>query len=126
MQVKIIETDEVKTLTLRLPDSGVDFVQDFIGNGGGFENKDFTHETDDVFKATAQAYKWWNKVISDQQELVDRIGQLKEEHGSEVVNEVLESVGGHDLEDDAAVVNAALDEAFAFGEEDEEDEQEDA
>lgn len=118
MQVKVIETGDVKTLRLIDPDSGVDFVQDFVGNGGGFENKDFVYNhEDDVFEATAQAFNWWNQVISDQQELVDRISELKEEHGSDAVNEVLESVGGHDLEDDAAVVNAALDEAF--GEEDE-------
>lgn len=118
MQVKVIETGDVKTLRLIDPDSGVDFVQDFVGNGGGFENKDFVYNhEDDVFEATAQAFSWWNQVISDQQELVDRISELKEEHGSDAVNEVLESVGGHDLEDDAAVVNAALDEAF--GEEDE-------
>lgn len=118
MQVKVIETGEVKTLGLIDPDSGVDFVQDFVGNGGGFENKDFVYNhEDDVFEATAQAFGWWNQVISDQQELVYRIDKLKEEHGSDAVNEVLELVGGHDLEDDAAVVNAALDEAF--GEEDE-------
>ncbi len=118
MHVRVIETGEVKTLRLIDPESGVDFVQDFVGNGGGFENKDFVYNhEDDVFEATAQAFNWWNQVISDQQELVDRIDELKEEHGSDAVNEVLESVGGHDLEDDAAVVNAALDEAF--GEEDE-------
>jgi len=33
MQVKVIETGEVKTLGLIDPDSGVDFVQDFVGNG---------------------------------------------------------------------------------------------
>ena len=125
MQVKVIETGEVKTLGLIDPDSGVDFVQDFVGNGGGFENKDFVYNhEDDVFEATAQAFGWWNQVISDQQELVYRIDELKEEHGSDAVNEVLESVGGHDLEDDAAVVNAALDEAF--GEEDEQVEAQDA
>ena len=125
MQVKVIETGEVKTLRLIDPDSGVDFVQDFVGNGGGFENKDFVYNhEDDVFEVTAQAFGWWNQVISDQQELVYRIDELKEEHGSDAVNEVLYSVGGHDLEDDAAVVNAALDEAF--GEEDVQVEAQDA
>lgn len=114
MQVKIIETGEVKTLKLIGPNSGVDFVQDFVGNGGGFENKDFAYNYDkDVYEATSQAFDWWHQVISDQQELVERIEELKEEHGSEAVYEVLESIKGHDLEDDAAVTNAALDEAFA-------------
>lgn len=118
MHVKVIETGEFKTLRLIDPDSGVDFVNDFVGNGSGFENKDFVYNhEDDVFESTAQAFNWWNQVISDQQELIERIDALKEEHGSDAVNEVLESIGGHDLEDDAAVVNAALDEAFGGEEE---------
>jgi len=44
--------------------------------------------------------------------LNDRIAELREEYGSEQVQEVLNAVGDYDLEDQAAAINEMLDEAF--------------
>lgn len=109
MQVKVAGEDGVRELSLIDPDSGVDFVQDFIGNNGGL---DYFHYNGDEHECSKDTFDWWKKVIDDQQKLVDRIFDLKEEIGSVFVNDAFESIPDCDLEDHAAVVNAALDEAL--------------
>ena len=109
MQVKV--AGEMRELSLIDPDSGVDFVVDFIGNNGGLDKDGFTYDGEE-YECSKDTFDWWKKVINDQQKLVDRISDLKEEIGSVFVNDALESVPDCDLEDHAAVVNAALDEAL--------------
>ncbi|NCU27728.1 hypothetical protein EOM86_13600, partial [Candidatus Nomurabacteria bacterium] len=75
IEIRIVETDEVRTLSLIDPDSGVDFVQDFIGNNGGFEGGIFTYNGDE-YECSKDTFDWWEKVIDDQQKLVDRIQDL--------------------------------------------------
>lgn len=107
MQVKV--AGEMRELSLIDPDSGVDFVVDFIGNNGGLDS--FVYNGDE-YECTRDTFDWWKKVIDDQQRLIDRIFDLKEEIGSVFVNDALESIPDCDLEDHAAVVNDALDEAL--------------
>lgn len=107
MQVRV--NGEMRELSLIDPDSGVDCVVDFIGNNGGLDS--FVYNGDE-HECSKDTFDWWKKVIDDQQKLVDRIFDLKEEIGSVFVNDALESIPDCDLEDHAAVVNAALDEAL--------------
>ena len=107
MQVRV--NGEMRELSLIDPDSGVDFVVDFIGNNGGLDS--FVYNGDE-YECAQDTFDWWKKVIDDQQRLIDRIFDLKEEIGSVFVNDALESIPDCDLEDHAAVVNAALDEAL--------------
>lgn len=109
MRIRVAGEDEVRELSLIDPDSGVDFVVDFIGNNGGSDS--FVYNGDE-YECTKDTFDWWKRVVNDQQKLVDRISDLKEEIGEVFVTDALESIPDCDLEDHAAVVNAALDEAL--------------
>jgi ferredoxin len=90
-------------------------VQDFIGNHGGFNgpNAPFQYDRDtDCWLVSTDDWQWWNEVIVDNQNLADRILSLSKKHGSDAVAACIASCGSCDLEDHAALVNAALDENF--------------
>lgn len=108
MKVKITETGEVKPLSIFDAKSGVDYIADFIADGIG----DFSFDEDSGEYGCDQAtFAWWENVCTDNQSLDDRIQSLISEYGDEV-HEVVQGVGSVDLEDHAAAVNQALDEAF--------------
>lgn len=115
MNIKIKETGKQETLELIDRKTGVYWEGDLIGNYDGLGDGDhqFKYDEDsDTYICSQDTFDWWQKVLADQQELEDRLEELKEEHGNETVSKVLESVGSYDLEDQAAAINAVLDEAF--------------
>lgn len=113
IKVIINETGLEETLSIVDPKSNVDFVKDFIGNHGAFSDGQFTFDEEvDAYRCEQDTYDWWAKVVSDHQALEERIADLKEAHGSDRVLDVLDGVGGYDLEDVAAAVNRELDDAF--------------
>ncbi|OOR90225.1 hypothetical protein B0181_04960 [Moraxella caviae] len=121
MQVLIIETNEIATLNELIdPKNGCDLLQDFIGNHGGFgENTDSQFKPvhgyigdDYVEYITSQDnYNWWNAVVANQQEAIDLIAQMADEHG-EKVHEIAADAGQTDLEDQASAIIHALNQAF--------------
>lgn len=113
MNVIIKETGEVKSLSIIDPKTKINYVSDFIGNAGGFVNGDFVFDEETgSYQSTQANFDWWNRVVSDNQALGDRIFELTSEHGGDVVADVVNSVGSIDLEDHAFQVSRALDEAF--------------
>lgn len=113
MKIIIKETSAVETLSIIDPKSGVDYISDFIGNTGALIDGQFEWDEDhDAYVCDQEAFDWWSAVVTANQALDDRIHDLVQEHGSEKVYEVIHAAGSVDLEDHAANVNQALDEAF--------------
>lgn len=125
--VNILNSTDSVALSLLDPENGVDYVGDFIGNYDSFtdneksddkiiiDDSDSEHVwgNDSQYFATRETADWWVKVINDQQQLVDRIHELKQEHGHDAVMDALSNEYGKcDLENEAAVCNQVLDEAF--------------
>lgn len=104
------EKSKTTQLSIIDPETGIDFINDFIGNHGGFS--EFTYvEDDDIYYCTEFTYDWWVKVVKDNQDLVDRIHALNRIYGSyEVQEKLLEQENHVDLEDHAKVYNNLLDE----------------
>lgn len=117
MKIIIKETCSVETLSIIDPKSGVDYISDFIGNMDALIDGQFEWDCKrDAHVCSQETFDWWNTVVTANQSLDDRIGELVKEHGSEVVYEVINVAGSVDLEDHAANVNQALDEAFGSAE----------
>jgi hypothetical protein len=111
MKITIAETNEVKTLVLPCPKTGIDCAADFI-NG-----RDITIIEDDcgdsIQTMTADAFAWWSDIITKQVAVDQRVMELAEDHGyNEVMAVVYEVAGQYDLEDEARNINAALDREF--------------
>ncbi|EGL18561.1 MULTISPECIES: hypothetical protein [unclassified Paenibacillus] len=115
MKVVIKGTDKVATLSIT-DANGVNYVKDFIGNYDAFLDGQFTINEDlHAYEATQETFDWWEKVINDNQALEDRLNSLREEYGSDRVNEIVSAASDVDLEDLAAAVNKALDEELNLG-----------
>ena len=108
--VIIKETQERHTLELIDPDTGINCIEDFIDDA---TDDAFDYDDDQcVYTCNQTAFDWWAKVIADTQRTDDRVYALKQEHGYEALMLAVESAGAAELEDRAATINAALDEAF--------------
>ena len=113
MNIIIEKTCENKTLSIIDPDSGVDYISDFIGNHGALADGQFTWDDErDAYVCDRETFAWWADVVEANQALEDRIHGLVQEYGAEKVYEVVHAAGSVDLEDHAGNVNQALDEAF--------------
>lgn len=113
MKIIIKETSAVETLSIIDPKSGVDYIADFIGNTGALIDGQFAWDADrDAYVCAQDTYDWWDAVVTANQALYDRIHDLVQDHGLEAVYEVIDAAGSVDLEDHAANVNQALDEAL--------------
>lgn len=113
MNIIIKETAAVETLSIIAPDSGTDYIADFVGNAGGFVDGQFVWDEErDAYVCDKHTFDWWADVVEANQALDDRIHDLVQEYGAEKVYEVVHAAGSVDLEDHAGNVNQALDEAF--------------
>ena len=123
MNIIIEKTCENKTLSIIDPDSGVDYIADFIGNHGALSDGQFTWDDErGAYVCDQDTFDWWDAVVKANQALDDRIHDLVQEHGVEKVYEVANEAGGIGcfttpssvVFEVAANVNQALDEAFGF------------
>lgn len=113
IKVKISETNQDESLELLDTETGVDCTTDIIGNYGGLTDGQFVYDdATDIYQCSQETFIWWDRVLHEQQELNNRIAELRKEYGSEQVQEALNAVGDYDLEDQAAAINEVLDEAF--------------
>lgn len=114
MKVQIKETGKVETLSL-IASTGICWAKDCIGNHGALNDGQFEYDDDkDAYVCSEDTYSWWNDYFAAQQKVDNRIEELKKEHGSEAVFEVIHAseYGYNDLEDQPGALNAALDGAF--------------
>jgi hypothetical protein len=113
MKIIINETGAVETLSIIGAKSGLNYISDFVGNQGALSDGQFVWDEDqDAYVCDQETFDWWQKVVEENQELEYRIHELKEEHGSDEVDKVLEELGSVDLGDLASEINSALSEAF--------------
>lgn len=111
--MNVFVNGKMESLSMIDPKTGTDFVKDFIGNYGALSDGQFTwNEEIGAFEADQETFNWWNKVISDQIKLDERVTELKDKNDSEEVDRVVNEASDVDLEDLATSVNAALDKAF--------------
>lgn len=115
--MQIFVNGSKKELDLINPENGANWISDFIGNTGAFEDGTFTYDEEkDAYIVSQDDYEWWEGIVRQQEELDERIYELKQEHGSEAVSEVVKDAADTDLEDRASAINAALDEAYGKAE----------
>jgi len=115
IKVQIKETGAIETLKV-VGANGQDFTADMIGNHEGFGSADHQFAGPDdygLYTASQETFDWWEKVLADTEALEERLESLREEHGSEAVQEVIDANGSVDLEDFAASLNRELDDAFS-------------
>ena len=110
MKITIKETGDIKELRLVDPDTGVDWIADFVGNTGTLDDGQFEAD-DDGYTASRETYEWWEGVVATRQSNDNRIHALEQEHGDEAVRKVVD-VGSMDLDDETNAIAQALDEAF--------------
>lgn len=113
MKVQVKETGAIVMLSL-IDKNGINWISDYIGNWGATSDGQFIRSEDGEadYVAEQETVEWWVKAIDAQQALDNRVDELKEEHGSEAVENVLNEVIENDLMDGISAFNAALDEAF--------------
>lgn len=113
MNIVIKETNARESLEIIDPRTGVNWIQDFIGNAGALSDGQFEWDDElDAYVCDQETFDWWQKVVEENQELENRIFELEDKHGREAVYAVITDAGSNDLEDHARYVNQALDEAF--------------
>ena len=113
MKIIIKESKEVTELDLIDPKSGVNYIVDFVGNSGAFDEGIFVwDEEQDAYVCSQETIDWWKRVVHDNQELENRLYELTQTYGRDVVYSVVTEAGAVDLEGHAAAVNVVLDDAF--------------
>lgn len=111
----IEETGKIESLKLIDSKSGVDFINEYIGQTGAFaKGSEFSHYDfkTDAYKCSQSVYEWWKKRINEQQQLIFRIHKLEGEFGMCEVERVINNVEVIDVESEAHLINLALDKAF--------------
>lgn len=111
MQVRITETGLIEDLSIIDPASGLDWSGDCIGNAADpcikYDAETEMHQCDQA------TYDWWSDYLARQQAADNRVHALIEQHGSEVINPIIQdAVGGLDIDDMPQAIHAALDAAF--------------
>lgn len=69
LNVLIKETNQVKSLSIIDPKTGVDYIGDFIGNTGAFSREFEKIENDAAEYQTSEGdFNWWKNVVATAQE----------------------------------------------------------
>ena len=112
MKIKIKETGKIENLSIIDPKSGVNWISDFIGNADGFAQ--FEKEIDEDGDATEywicdqSTFDWWDKVVDEYQNLEDRIEEMKNEYGRDLVDQIVRDNYNNDMDLHPSQVNEAL------------------
>ena len=113
MKIIIKETNVQESLEIIDPRKGINWVQDFIGNTGALSDGQFVWDDEQgAYVCDQDTFDWWSKVVSDNESLENRIYELSQQHGGDAVSAVVYDAANVPLEQLAASVNEALDEAF--------------
>jgi len=112
MEIMIIEDGKIEQLNLISPDTGVNYISDFIGNAGGFDGGKIEYDEDnEIHYCTRAEFNWWKKVVADEQKLNDRIYDIQQAFGVDYLFYLFSKINV-DIEDHAKTVNAILDQHF--------------
>jgi len=84
MNTKIIETGEIKTLSIR-DERGIDWTNDLIGNTGAMQDGQFTwSEQDNAYLVSQDTYDWWAQYIADTEQTDADIVELADKYDIQV------------------------------------------
>lgn len=113
MNVKIKETGKLEKLSFVDRATGVNFVQDLIGNTGALGDGQFVwSEEDDAYLTEQHTYDWWAQYIADSEATEEEIEALAEELdiAVSVIRERIEEgmYGINDYEDHRGVAVQAM------------------
>lgn len=79
MNVKIQETGKIETLGIIDPNSGVDWINDLIGNANALNDGQFVwSDEDDAYIANQDTYDWWAQYIDDTNATLEDVETLAE------------------------------------------------
>jgi N-methylhydantoinase B/oxoprolinase/acetone carboxylase alpha subunit len=111
MQVRINETSKIEELVIIERKSGVNWVSDMIGNVGAFNDGQFGYDSDaEIRTCDQETYDWWSAYISATEEADDRLAEVSEIYGSDVVQPYIWSaLEGAEFSDIPATQMQALD-----------------
>lgn len=125
MHIVIKETGELEKLAIQCQMSGVDYIQDFIGNAGGFSNSNFVKfdelsdaeketykdQDDEYYYASQEDFAWWKHVVDTTATadalIAEHKGKLSAEVESELFNACnndIEATAEHRLQ----IIRAAI------------------
>jgi hypothetical protein len=106
MQVRINETSKIEELVIIDRKSGVNWVSDMIGNDG-----QFGYDSDaEIRTCDQETYDWWSAYISATEEADDRLAEVSEIYGSDLVQEYIwAALEGVEFNDIPAAQMQALD-----------------
>ena len=107
MKIIIRETGKEKELSI-IDNSGCDYIIDFVGNTGALGDQFIFDDDLDAWVCDQETFDWWDTVVSDNQDLEDRLAELRQEHGSDAVEQVIYDAGSVDIGDHAANLNNHL------------------
>jgi len=64
MTIKINETNVIVELDLTDPRSGQNWILDFIGNTGAFNDGQFTYDDEnDIYVCSQETFDWWKNIV---------------------------------------------------------------
>ena len=86
MMIRILETGEVKDLTIR-DKNGIEWTRDLMGDD---DNLKYNYD-DDIYELPQEQFTWWDEYITNKIADDEEIEELAEKYG-DVVYERLESI----------------------------------
>lgn len=113
MNIFIKETGVCEKLCIFDQKTGVNWISDFIGNSGAFNDGQFTWDDEkDAFVCSQETFDWWENTIRKQEELDLRISELSETYGEHKVFYTICYIDANDMESYYERANQELDEEF--------------
>lgn len=107
-KIKIDETDEITTLSIIDPKSGVDWTNDLLGNCGALRRYDDDQE---VYLMTQEEYDWWDTLVAAKQASDNRRHKLARQLLERLSDALMRDLGdvNCDLEDEPGQVHQICD-----------------
>ena len=118
MDVKILGTNEVVTLSIIDPSTGVNYVADLIGNNNGYADNPNTgisyNEDTGEYVTSRVNVEWWQDIINDLEAVNDLVAETADKLGVTPadVQAMIDYAYTVDLDMMLPSVSAAIDELF--------------
>jgi len=113
MKVRINETGEINDLSIIDPKSGVNWINDLMGNHGALPDYD---DDNGIYPMSRDDFEWWADFCKDLQTAEDRAHEIRRTIDNSKYEDFLHALGDFsgDLEDNPAHIQAVCDEYEDF------------
>jgi hypothetical protein len=117
MKVKVQETGKIENLEIHDPKTGVNWINDLMGNSGELPEYDYD---DDVYLMDKESFDWWKNLTTELEAAEDRYFSLRQESDDPcgLDDDKNEFVGNCDLEDLPGYLNQFCDQIEAADDDD--------